>query len=105
MYIITLPNHFAAIEVNNKQIYFCDNHTKEPIPAAASARLLQKVLAVNKVFKRPETIIPPAEIRNEKQDRINNLKLKIDAVNNQIRLLNDSLDLYRIELRHLLQEN
>jgi len=65
MYIITVPNHFVAIEVSNKKVYFCDNHTKEPMPASASARLLQKVLRVNQVFKRPETIIPPAPPKPE----------------------------------------
>jgi len=54
MYIITVPNHFVTIEVANKRAYFCDNHTKEPIPAASSARLSQQVLAANKVIKRFE---------------------------------------------------
>lgn len=58
MYIIALPNHFVAIEVNDKRVYFCDNHTKEPMPAAASARLLQKVTAVHQVIRRPETVTP-----------------------------------------------
>lgn len=62
MYIFTLPNHFVCIEVNNRKIYFCDNHTKEPMPAASSARLLQKVLAVHKVIKRPEIVIPPKPV-------------------------------------------
>lgn len=59
MYIFTLPNHYVCIEVKNKAIYFCDNHTKEPMPAASSARLLQKVLSVHQVIKRPEVVIPP----------------------------------------------
>jgi hypothetical protein len=59
MYIFTLPNHFACIEVKDKKIYFCDNHTKEPMPAAGSARLMQKVLSVHKVEKRPDVVIPP----------------------------------------------
>jgi hypothetical protein len=45
MYIITLEKHFVCIEVRDKKIYFCDNHTKEPIPAASSARLMLKVEA------------------------------------------------------------
>lgn len=57
MYIVTVPNHFVAIEVKEGKAYFCDNHTKEPIPAGSSARLLQQVLNVNKVFKRPDTVI------------------------------------------------
>src|SRR5215203_3104914 len=59
MYILTLPDHYVAVEVVCRRIYFCDNHTKQPIPAASSARMMQKVSAVNKVFKRPEVVIPP----------------------------------------------
>lgn len=54
IYIITLPKHFVVIETNDKKAYFCDNHTKEPIPAASSARLSQRVLAAHKVYKKPE---------------------------------------------------
>lgn len=53
-YIITVPNHFVVIEVKDKQIYFCDNHTKEPISASASARLMQAVVACHKVSKRAD---------------------------------------------------
>lgn len=58
MYIVTLPNHFVCIEVNNRKIYFCDNHTKQVMPASSSARLTQKVNAVHKVVRRkpPEVI-------------------------------------------------
>lgn len=54
LYIITVPNHFVVVEVKDKQIYFCDNHTKEPISASASARLMQNVVACNKVTKRAD---------------------------------------------------
>lgn len=56
MYIVTVPNHFVCVEVNDKKIYFCDNHTKEPIPAASSARLGQQVLALVKVTKNPNFV-------------------------------------------------
>lgn len=56
LYIVTIKGHFVAVEVNGKNIYFCDNHTKEPINAAASARLTQSVVAVHKVFKRREPL-------------------------------------------------
>lgn len=56
IYIVSVSNHFVAIEVNDKKIFFCDNHTKEPMPAAASARLLQRVLDVHRVTKRREPI-------------------------------------------------
>lgn len=56
MYIVTVPNHFVCVEVNDKKIYFCDNHTKEPIPAASSARLGQPVVALVKVTKNPNFV-------------------------------------------------
>src|SRR5262245_55133145 len=33
MYVVEVPNHFVCIEIKDKQVYFCDNHTKEPMPA------------------------------------------------------------------------
>lgn len=62
MYIITLPRHFVCIEIREKQIYFCDNHTKEPMPAASSARLLQKVMAMHKVVKRRVPVQTSAKV-------------------------------------------
>jgi len=58
-YIVTVPSHFVVIEVNNKEIFFCDNHTKEPIKAASSARLMQQCLACYKVTKRVGFIEAP----------------------------------------------
>jgi len=107
MYIITVPNHFVAIEVNNKKVYFCDNHTKEPMPASASARLLQKVLGVNQVIKRPETVIPPPEpkpVVNHKKDRIELLKNRMSLVESQIVDLMDRLAADKAELNTLLLE-
>lgn len=52
IYVIMIPGHFIAIEVNGNHKYICDNHTKEPINAAVSARAMQKVIAVIKVTKR-----------------------------------------------------
>lgn len=54
LYIVTIPKHFICIEVNDKKIYFCDNHTKQPMPASSSARLGMSVVAVHKVFKKPK---------------------------------------------------
>ena len=53
MYVMMLPKHFVCIEIKDRQAYFCDNHTKEPIPAASSARLSQQVLATRKVIEYP----------------------------------------------------
>lgn len=51
MYIVMVTGHFVCIEVKDKQIYLCDNHTKEPIPAASSSRLCMQVLACYKVVQ------------------------------------------------------
>lgn len=54
IYILTVPGHFISIEVKDKKIYFCDNHTKEPMPAASSARMLQAVVGLNKIVEKPK---------------------------------------------------
>jgi hypothetical protein len=54
IYMVELPRHVVAIEVDkNKQIYFCDNHTKEHINIESSARLGQKVTGLWKIRIRP----------------------------------------------------
>ena len=61
LYIVTMPSHFVVIEISDRKAYFCDNHTKNPIPAASSARLGQSVVTAHKVFKKPDAVIvkPP----------------------------------------------
>lgn len=54
IYLVMVPKHFVAIEVKDKQVFFCDNHTKEPIKAEAAARMGQKVLGVYRAIKFPE---------------------------------------------------
>lgn len=54
IYVIFVPGHVVVVEVSDRKAYFCDNQTKEPIPASSSARLGQKVLAVNKFVERPK---------------------------------------------------
>lgn len=72
MYIVSLETHFVCIEVQDKKIFFCDNHTKEPMPAASSARMMQKVMYVHKLVKRQETVIekpkpePPPTLEDKK---------------------------------------
>lgn len=58
MYLITIPKHYIAIEVHNKQIQICDNHTKTPIDLQNSARLSQKIEKVWKVTKEREYVRP-----------------------------------------------
>jgi hypothetical protein len=53
-YLVTLPKHFVVIEVtNDKQIFICDNHVKEPLNLANSARLSQKVENIWKCYPKP----------------------------------------------------
>lgn len=51
IYVYTVPRHYIAIEVNGNHRYICDNHTKSPINASASARLSQKVVSMFRVWK------------------------------------------------------
>lgn len=67
LYIVTVTGHFVAIEVSDKKIYFCDNHTKVPMPAASSARLQQTCKAVHKVVKRREPLLLSSKIVAEKK--------------------------------------
>ena len=62
VYIVMVPSHFVCIEVKEKQIYFCDNHTKEPIPAASSARMMQRVDGIYKIFKKAEPVVEKTKI-------------------------------------------
>lgn len=65
MYVVGLYNddpkiaegHMVCIEVQERKIYFCDNHTKIPMPASQSARLLQRVKYIYKVSKRPDPVL------------------------------------------------
>lgn len=63
IYIVTVTGHFVVIEINDKKAYFCDNHTKEPIRAEASARLSMKVVAINRVYPKPASIFISNEMR------------------------------------------
>lgn len=63
VYIITLPSHFVTIEVAEDDIYFCDNHTKEPMKACNSARLQQNVVSVYRVEPKPVPKIISSDIQ------------------------------------------
>jgi ABC-type bacteriocin/lantibiotic exporter with double-glycine peptidase domain len=80
MYIVTVPNHFVVIEVNNKKAYFCDNHTKEPIPAASSARLSQRVVAVHKVSRKKEPVLVKEYIKLHKVQTTNSISIRVMRV-------------------------
>jgi hypothetical protein len=62
-YIVTLQNHFVCIEVADGKMYFCDNHTKEPIPAASSARLSTQVVNIHRVVRDPNFVEPVIKVK------------------------------------------
>lgn len=51
-YLVMVPRHFIAIEVQGNQKFICDNHTRQPLNLTASARLGQSIQQVVKVEKR-----------------------------------------------------
>jgi len=53
LYVVFVPHHVVAVEVTNKEIFICDNHSKTPLDIKSSARLMQRVEAVWKVFPHP----------------------------------------------------
>lgn len=53
MYVIGVPAHVIAVEVKDRKIYLCDNHTRNPINAGNSARLGQKVVTIHKIGPKP----------------------------------------------------
>lgn len=61
-YIVLIPKHVVAVEVSNNQIYLVDNHSKQPLPAQSSARLMQKVEQVYKVTPKGEPLFLRTEI-------------------------------------------
>lgn len=50
LYAVFVPHHVIAVEVRDKEIFLCDNHSKQPLDIRQSARLSQKVEEVWKVF-------------------------------------------------------
>lgn len=76
-YLIHLPNHYAAIEVADKKVWFCDNHTKEPMNGASSARLGQRVNRAYKVELKPDPVLVREEIRLDVQKYISSIRVDI----------------------------
>lgn len=68
LYIVAVKRHVVAVEVSdNKEIFFCDNHTKEPINAAAAARLGQRVEQLYLVTAKSEPVFVREELVVEKR--------------------------------------
>ena len=60
-----MTGHFVTVEVNGGKIYFCDNHTKQPMPAAASARMMQACISAHLVIKRRDPMFVESRIETE----------------------------------------
>jgi len=57
-YLVTLPRHYIVIEVTlDRQLFICDNHTKEPLNLANSARLSQRIEKIWKVSAKPPAVL------------------------------------------------
>jgi hypothetical protein len=65
LYIVSTETHYVCIEVENGNISFCDNHTREPIPAASSARLMTPIVSVYRVDKDENYVEPPPKKKPE----------------------------------------
>jgi len=66
MYVILIPRHVIAVEVNDGKIFLIDNQSKSAIDASHSARLMQKVDAIYRVVKKAEPKFVRSEIKVEK---------------------------------------
>jgi hypothetical protein len=61
VYIVQLEKHYVCIEIIDKVVWFNDNHTKEPMPAASSARLMNGVVSISKVETKPKPPMLPVK--------------------------------------------
>lgn len=61
IYIVQLETHYVCIEIQDRKVWFNDNHTKEPMPAASSARLMQGVVSISKIEMKPKPELLPAK--------------------------------------------
>lgn len=62
-YIVEVRGHVVAVEVTQEnKVFLCDNHTKEPINGAASARMGQRCIACLKVTPKPDPVFLRTEI-------------------------------------------
>lgn len=65
MYIVCVPHHVVAVEVKDKRAYIIDNHTKQPLVASSSSRLMQKVTEVYRVKERKRPVFVREELEYE----------------------------------------
>lgn len=105
-YVVFVPNHVVAVEVNRADIFIVDNHSKTVLDIKQSARLMQKVEEVWKVtpkdppkFLRSETRITKWPTRNAVQ--IQRFDIYENKDDNKLELLGqftykDNLELHSI---------
>jgi hypothetical protein len=78
VYIVAITGHFICIEVENKKVLLCDNHTKEPIPVESSARLSQRVEEAHRLWKKPEPPPKPVPVLLDKVIQVSQNGWSID---------------------------
>lgn len=83
-YVISVPSHFVVVYKEGNNRFFCDNHTKEPIRAGASARLMQEVVRAARVEKIKEEEVKVDPIGLERavwlQNEINKIDREIERL-------------------------
>lgn len=81
LYVIGVPKHVVAVRVERGKVLICDNHTKEPIDARGSARLMQKVDLILKVTARELPIFVKNSILLTQSYSSANFKMTITSFN------------------------
>lgn len=57
MYLVNIPGHYITLETKDSKVIILDNHTKEPLNIAASARLGQRIVKCWKIEKRQVEVV------------------------------------------------
>lgn len=101
MYVVMIPKHLVAVEVKDNQIFLVDNHSKQPLPAQSSARLMQRVDKIWKVISKEPPRFIRSEILLEKSSYGANFRLDIITHN----IYADSKDDTRYRLGQILYKD
>ena len=75
IYLVTVPHHIIAIQVENGQVQLVDNASREPLDAGASARLTQRVERVFEVTPKPQPVFVLSEITIDKDKYLDVLNI------------------------------
>jgi hypothetical protein len=75
-YIVAVPKHVVAIEVKAGRIYLIDNHTKEPLLASSSSRLMQSVDGAWKVIPKRVPVLVKTSIKVVKFSHNNDVQIQ-----------------------------